>query len=232
MPTSTYETVYSLAEDQMGYVTAAQAAAAGVRQPTLVMMARRGTLQRVSRGVYRLVRFPGMPLAQYMQATLWPYDRAGRVEHRVRGVLSHETALALHELSDVAPPKVHITVPATYRVQREVPAYLVVHRADLGADDVTALEGMPIVTPERAIRDCLSAHLGPALLNQAIDDGLRSGRLTRPLADQLRRELEDADRVAEAPPRHRRATARARQAAATALPRPAAQRAAARHAAP
>jgi predicted transcriptional regulator of viral defense system len=187
-----YETVYSLAEDQMGYVTAAQAAAAGVRQPTLVMMARRGTLERVSRGVYRLVHFPGHPLAQYMQATLWPYDRAGRVEGRVRGVLSHETALALHELSDVAPPKVHITVPAAYRVQRAVPRYLVVHRADLRPDEVTALEGMPIVTPERAIRDGIAAHLGPALLGQAIDDGLRSGRLTHAVADQLRQALNSA----------------------------------------
>lgn len=192
VPTSAYETVYRLAEDQMGYVTAAQAAAAGVRQPTLVMMARRGTLERVSRGVYRLVHFPGHPLAQYMQATLWPYDRAGRVEDRVRGVLSHETALALHELSDVAPPKVHITVPAAYRVQRAVPRYLVVHRADLRVDEVTALEGMPIVTPERAIRDGIAAHLGPALLGQAIDDGLRSGRLTRGVADQLRRALDAA----------------------------------------
>lgn len=226
MPTSTYETVYSLAEDQMGYVTAAQAAAAGVRQPTLVMMARRGTLQRVSRGVYRLVHFPGHPLAQYMQATLWPYDRAGRVEHRVRGVLSHETALALHELSDVAPPKVHITVPAAYRVQRAVPVYLIVHRADLRVDEVTALEGMPIVTPERAIRDGLAAHLGPALLGQAIEDGLQSGRLTRTLADRLRRELEAADGASGAAPLLRRDAATARQAAATGARRPAARRAA------
>jgi len=186
VPSSAYETVYSLAEDQMGYVTAAQAAAAGVRQPTLVMMANRGTLERVSRGVYRLVHFPTHPLAQYMQATLWPYDRAGRVHDRVRGVLSHETALALHELSDVAPPKVHITVPTGYRVQREIPKYLVVHHAELDTDEVTALEGMPIVTPERAIRDGIAAHLGPALIGQAIADGLRSGRLTRVAADQLR----------------------------------------------
>jgi predicted transcriptional regulator of viral defense system len=197
VPTSTYETVYSLAEEQMGYVTAAQAAAAGVRQPTLVMMARRGTLERVSRGVYRLVHFPGHPLAQYMQATLWPYDREGRVDDRVRGVLSHETALALHELSDVAPPKVHITVPAAYRVQRAVPRYLRVHRADLRPDEVTALEGMPIVTPERAIRDGIAAHLGSALLGQAIDDGLRSGRLTRAIAEQLRWETAQALETAQ-----------------------------------
>lgn len=198
----------------MGYVTAAQAAAAGIAHAHLVMMQRRGTLERVSRGVYRLVHFPVSPLAQYMQATLWPYDRAGRVEDRVRGVLSHETALALHELSDVAPPKVHITVPAGYRVQREVPAYLVVHRADLAPSEVTALEGMPIVTPERAIRDGIAAHLGPALLGQAIDDGLRSGRLTRGVADRLRAALDEQARPTNG--RAHRATASAPRAPATA----------------
>jgi len=219
MPTVAYQTVYRLAEDQMGYVTAAQAATAGVRQPTLVMMARRGTLERVSRGVYRLVHFPGHPLAQYMQATLWPYDRTGRIEGRVRGVLSHETALALHELSDVAPLKVHITVPAAYRVQREIPAYLVVHRADLRPGEVTALEGMPIVTPARAIRDGIAAHLGPALLGQAVDDGLRSGRLTRAVADQLLDELDAAGRAPDEPSQTVRAAASARRTTATSAQR-------------
>jgi hypothetical protein len=192
-----YDAVYAIAEDQMGYVTAAQAAAAGVIPQTLVMMAKRGTLQRVSRGVYRLARFPAHPLAQYMQATLWPSGRVGKGDDGVRGVLSHETALALHGLSDVAPPKVHITVPAAYRIQREVPSYLVLHRVDLPATQVTALEGLPIVTPERAIREGIEAQLGPALMTQAIDEGLQSGTLTRFVADQLRAELAAAGVGAE-----------------------------------
>jgi hypothetical protein len=196
-----YDTVYTIAEDQMGYLTAAQAAAAGVLPQTLVMMAKRGTLERMSRGVYRLAHFPAHPLAQYMQATLWPSGRVGKGDDGVRGVLSHETALALHGLSDVAPPKVHITVPAAYRIQREVPSYLVLHRIDLPSTQVTALEGLPIVTPERAIRDGIEAQLGPALMTQAIDEGLKSGTLTRFVADQLRAELAVAGFGTEGPPR-------------------------------
>ncbi len=181
MPTTAYRIVYNLAEDQMGYVTTAQAAKAGVSPMTLVMMTRRGALERTSRGVYRLVDFPSYPLAQYMQATLWPYERPG--------VLSHETALALYEMSDVDPAKVHITVPTRFRIQRQVPPYIIVHRADLGASDVTAFERMPITTPERAVRDCIAADLGPALINQAIEDGLRSRCLRRAAASELRSEL-------------------------------------------
>jgi predicted transcriptional regulator of viral defense system len=182
MPTDAYRTLYALAEDQIGYVTTAQAAAAGVRPTTVTMMARRGTIERVSHGVYRLADFPVHPLAQYMQATLWPYDRTG--------VLSHETALALYEMSDVDPVKVHITVPTGYRVQRSVPAYIILHAADLPEADVTTFERMPITTPERTVRDCAAVHLGPALIRQAIDDGVRTGRITAASAVMLARELE------------------------------------------
>jgi predicted transcriptional regulator of viral defense system len=181
MATTAYRTVYNLAEDQMGYITTAQATAAGVRPMTLVMMTRRGTLERTSRGVYRLVDFPTYPLAQYMQATLWPYEQPG--------VLSHETALSLYEMSDVDPAQVHITVPIRFRIQRAVPPYLVLHRADLVPSDVTAFERMPITTPERTVRDCIAAELGPALIKQAIDDGIRLGRLSSRAADKLRSAL-------------------------------------------
>src|SRR5690349_14170247 len=115
MTTRTFRALYDIAEDQMGFCTTTQAAAAGVHPMTLVMMTRRGTLERSSRSVYRLVDFPPHPLAQYMQATLWPY--------KARGILSHETALSLYEMSDVDPATVHITLPKDFRVQRKIPSY-------------------------------------------------------------------------------------------------------------
>ena len=181
MPTAAYRALFDIAEDQMGYVTTTQAGTVGVSPMALVMMTRRGTLERVSRGVYRLVDFPAQPLAQYMQATLWPYGRLG--------VLSHETALSLHELSDVDPAKVHITVPTGFRIQRAIPGYLVVHRGDLPPGDVTRLEGMPITTPARTIRDCIQAHLGPALVTRAIDEARRAGMLDAATVAMLDREL-------------------------------------------
>ena len=181
MPSDAYRALFDIAEDQMGHVTTAQAATAGVGSMTLVMMTKRGTLERVSRGVYRIVDYPVHPLAQYMQATLWAYERPG--------VLSHETALSLHELSDAAPAKVHITVPADFRIQRKVPDYLVVHRKDLLSGDITRLEGMPITTPERTIRDCMWANTGPALLSQAIDEARRAGMVDSVTAGDLEYEL-------------------------------------------
>lgn len=181
MPTTAYRAIYNIAEDQMGYVTTVQAGAVGVSAMALVMMTRRGALNRVSRGVYRLVDFPARPLAQYMQATLWPYGRPG--------VLSHGTALSLHELCDVDLAKVHITVPIDFRIQRTIPDYLIVHHGTLARRDVTRLEGMPITTPVRTIRDCIQARMELTLVKQAIDDARRVGILDASTAASLSREL-------------------------------------------
>lgn len=186
MPTATYRALYRLAENQMGYVTTAQAAEIGVQPMALVMMTRRGSLKRVSHGVYRLADFPAHPLAQCMQATLWPHGQVG--------VLSHETSIWLYEMSKLNGTEVHISVPARLRIQRRIPAYLVVHLADLTTADVTTLKGLPITTPERTVRDCIAAHTTPAIITHALEVGLRSGLLSPTATAALRHELRNARR--------------------------------------
>lgn len=169
--------VYYLAEPQHGYFTTRQAREVGVDARAIVMMARRGTVERVRRGVYRIARFPESPLGQYMEAVLWP--------HGIRAVVSHESALVLHDLSDVNPASVHITVPRMFRIRRRIPSVLTVHHADLEPGDQEVIDGIPVTTPYRTIDDCARAHLSPALLRQAVRDGGRLGRLTALQAARL-----------------------------------------------
>jgi predicted transcriptional regulator of viral defense system len=177
-----YTTLAEVANDQYGFLTPDDARSRQIDPINLVRMFSRGQLERRATGVYRLALTPSSPLDAYMEAVLWPQRGA-------RGVLSHETALGLYELSDVNPAKVHITVPSAHRVRRRIPTVYRIHHEDLAPGDITAFEGIPIVTPLRAIRQAHEAHLGPALVSQAIDDGERNGRLTRRQAAQLRREL-------------------------------------------
>ena len=188
MATSNYRVLYDRAEDQMGYVTTAQAGGVGISPMALVMMARRGRIERVSRGVYRLIDFPVQPLSQYMQATLWP--------HGHRGVISHETALSLLHLSDVDPDKIHITLPVGFRIQREIPDYLVVHRGIFLPEDVMQFEGMPITTPMRTISDCIDADLGPSLIVDAIDQARSGGMVSEVAAAVLHENLRRASHEA------------------------------------
>lgn len=181
MPGNIYTRIFEIAADQRGYVTTSQAGEEGIHAATLAKMASRGTVERVSHGVYRLVHFPVAADASYMEASLWP---AG-----VRGVISHESALALYEISDVNPSKIHITVPGVFRIRRRIPTHLAVHHADLREDETEWLDGVPVTTPERTILDCGAAHLGPMLIRQAIDDGERNGLLTARAANALRHRL-------------------------------------------
>jgi predicted transcriptional regulator of viral defense system len=181
MPGKSQGRVYELAAGQNGFVTAAQARLAGVTRQALNKMTTRGTLERVSHGVYRMVHFPASPMDPYMEATLWPVS--------VRGVISHETALSIYGMSDVNPARINVSVPRSWRLRRKVPNRLSLHRLDLDGDDVNIYEGVPVTTPERTIRDCHAAHLGPALIRQAILDGRRSGHLRVRQAQRLEREL-------------------------------------------
>lgn len=178
-------TLYKLAEPQAGYFTAAQALEAGMLQVRLAQLHHRGDIERVTRGVYRLARYPISPLGQYMEAALWPQVR----RPDAHGVISHESALAIYGLSDASPAKVHLTLPTGLRIRRAAPKHLVLHYADLSPSDEQRVEGVPVTTPARAIRDAHASHLGPALIRQAIADGRRTGHLTLNEADTLEREL-------------------------------------------
>lgn len=191
MPRLAYQRIHELATEQFGVFTTAQAKAAGVDHRALAMMCRRGTLERQAHGVYQDLLVPTNRFTHYMLAALWPVE--------VPAVLSHETALDLFEISDVNPGKIHITVPKHFRIRRKVPEQYVVHHADLTPTEITSIEGLPVTTAARAIRDCHATHLGPALLRQAIDEGRRLGWITARDQQALATELFPGEAPAGAP---------------------------------
>jgi len=174
MPGRVYTDLLEAANGQYGYVTADDARAGGVDPGQLRIMAHRGILDRMARGIYRFPIVPVTALDQYMEAVLWP---------RTTAVLSHETALDLHELCDVNPARIHVTVPASYRLRRDVPRMYQLHERDLDEGDITQHEGIPIVTVYRAILDGIEANIGSHLIDQAFRTARRRGLLT---PDELR----------------------------------------------
>ena len=170
------------AQEQYGYVTPADARELGVDPTQLRLMAARHTLERRGRALYRMPIVPPTTRDAYMEATLW-------AQHR--GVLSHETALDLHELCDVNPAAIHLTVPCSFRTRRAVPEIYRLHRFDLDPAEIRRHEGIPIVTPERAILGGIEQALGWQLIDQAIATARDRGLITRRVAAQLaaRRQL-------------------------------------------
>jgi predicted transcriptional regulator of viral defense system len=109
---------------------------------------------RVERGIYRLARFPQSAEEQMVIYALWSRNRAGHPE----GVYSHQTALSIHELSDVNPAKLHVTVPTTFRRKAKTPEILVLHRAILDKKDFEQRQGFAVTRPLRTIADLAAAE--------------------------------------------------------------------------
>lgn len=160
--------LWDVAVDQYGYVTSTDARRLGINTVELGKLAARGQIEHVSYGIYRFPQLPVTPLDSYMLATLWANGR---------GVLSHDTALDLHDLCDINPSKLHITVPGR-RPERQGGEQYVVHSEPLDEDEVTRHEAIPIVTVAKAIAQGISSGVSTHLLTQALRTAQDRGAIT------------------------------------------------------
>jgi len=159
--------LYQAAAGQSGYFTAAQAHEVGYSDQLLGYYRREGRVQRVLRGVYRLVHFP--PADHEDLVTLWLWsDR--------EGIFSHETALALHQLSDAMPSRIYMTFPVRWKSRRvRYPRSLVPSFAAVSKADRSWIGPIPVTSPLRTIKDCRADHVELDLVDQAIAEALERG---------------------------------------------------------
>jgi len=166
-----WDRLFEVAGSQSGYFTTKQAAEAGYSTHLLRKHTHAGRVIRSQRGIYRLVHFPGAEHEELVTAWLWSEQA---------GVLSHQTALSLHGLSDVLPAQVHLTLPAAWRRRRfRVPAGVVLHHADVAPEDRSWFGPVPATGAGRTLSDCARGGLSPDLLRQAAQQALRRGLVTR-----------------------------------------------------
>jgi predicted transcriptional regulator of viral defense system len=147
-----------------------QAAEAGYSTHLLRKHIHAGRVTRSQRGIYRLVHFPVGEHEELVTAWLWSEQA---------GVLSHQTALSLHALSDVLPAQVHLTLPEAWRRRRfRVPAGVVLHHADVAPGERSWFGAVSATSAGRTLCDCAKAGLSPELLQQAAQQALRRGLVT------------------------------------------------------
>lgn len=144
--------LHEVASEQGGYFTAKQARAAGYADSTHAYNVKAGNWLREHRAIYRLAAYPNPDRPDLIWWSLWSCNRKGEPE----GVYSHQTVLGLHELSDISPAKIHMSVPPAFRRSGPMPRGLVLHRRLLLREDVVQRHGFRATTPLRAIADLLS----------------------------------------------------------------------------
>lgn len=180
-----WDGVWEVAAAQAGLFATEQATEHGVSAQLLAHHLRAGTIERERRGVYRIARLPRGEHAGLV--SLW-------LGLRRQGVFSHETALALHELSDALPDRAAISLP-TREAKRRVryPKELVVHFADVPAKTRVWIDSLPVTSVERTIDDCIEKGAAPELVEQAIDQARQRGLIveqkTRSMHKRLARGL-------------------------------------------
>ena len=168
--------IYALASGQQGFFTTKQALAAGYDARTHSYHVGTGAWIREHRGIYRLARFPVSPEGQYVLWSLWSRNR----EEVPQGVFSHQTALSLHELSDINPAQLHLTVPASFRRNAKPPAVLTLHQDDVPVCDIERRQGYYLTRPIRTIVDLVMADVDSRdHLRQALQQALTRGLVTR-----------------------------------------------------
>ena len=154
--------LYEYVVAQGGYFTATQARIAGYPKQLQYYHVRRGNWVREDRGIYRLWEWPRSSHDDLIRWTLWSRGAA---------VVSHQSAMAVHQISDLMPAKISMTVPPGFR--KKPPPAIVLYRDRLSPHEIEQREGFRVTTPLRTIIDAARVAVDPERLSDAITDAIR-----------------------------------------------------------
>lgn len=88
-------------------------------------------------------------------------------------MLGFETALALYELSDLAPARIHLSVPPFFR--KAPPPGIALHKGHWGLENLQRGTGYQVTTPMRTLLDLAGSALSPEHLEQGLREALARG---------------------------------------------------------
>lgn len=150
--------IAEIAARQHGLITHPQLVGLRLSRSAIARRVSRGALYRVHRGIYA-VRHPDLSRhGKWLAAVLALGPGAA---------LSHWSAAALWGLLPVRGPRIDVTVPTSGgRARRKL---IVVHRLELGPEEVVVREGIPVTTPVRTVID-LADLLTERRLERALDE--------------------------------------------------------------
>lgn len=168
--------LYEIAGAQQGYFTAKQAIAAGYADNTHPFHVKSGNWIREYRGIYRLAKYPQPERPDLIRWFLWSRGH----DDKPQGVYSHQTALSIYDLSDIMPPKIHMTVPPGFHRYGPIPKILVLHRSKLHPSETESMQGFRVTRPLRAIADLTrNGSVSSDIIKQAVSEALKRGLIRR-----------------------------------------------------
>lgn len=168
-PRNTHDTLWRLSAAQRGYFSAAQALDAGYSYQSQAFHVRRGNWLRVGRGIFRFREYTDLPSEDNDNLVRWSLWSRGRA------VVSHTTALAVHDLGVANPAQIHLSVPPGFR--QHDPA-VILHRAVPDVGDVEQHTGFLVTAPLRAIAETAADSADQDIIDSAVADLRNRGMAT------------------------------------------------------
>lgn len=169
----TEKKLLEVAQKQGGYFTSGQALKAGYSYRLQSYHKEQKHWKEIDTGLYKLTSFAASEYDDLIRWSLWSRDKKGNPQ----AIISHESALVVHELGDVMPAKVHITVPSKFR--KEIPDGVIYHKGNIKPEEIETRDDFSVTTPIKTIID-VAEGIGLEQLEQVVRDGLDTG-LIRPV---------------------------------------------------
>lgn len=163
-----HQQLFQIASEQGGYFTSTQARSCGFSWALLTHHSKSGRFLRVRRGLYRFREYPSSSREDVLAAWLGAGANVA--------VVSHESALDLHELSDVIPEVVHLTLPRSKRY-RPASRGIAIHTTTrpFAPADTTVRSGIRVTSVARSIVDAAEAGTAPEQIVAATAEAIRRG---------------------------------------------------------
>lgn len=158
--------LYKIAETQGGYFTTDQAVNAGYSLQGIFSLTNNEKFSHIAHGIYRIAHYPSSENEDIIVAFLKSGPHA---------VVSHDTALAIYQLSDIMPATIHLTIPKNRSRRQKGIKY---HTARIAPQETTTFNGLPITTVERTITDVIRSGIDATMIKQAIEQAIKRGMIT------------------------------------------------------
>ena len=172
--------LFEIADRQQGYFTTRQAEKCGFSRSNFHLKIQSGEWIKEMRGIYRLAQYPITERPELVLWILWSCNRKGEPQ----GTWSHDTALDIHELSDIMPSKMHMSVPSNFRRRTITPRVLNLHFIDIPESDTEIRQGYRITKPLRTLLDVINeGKIAQDQIAQALKEALQRGLISRKEVD-------------------------------------------------
>lgn len=172
--------LFEIADRQQGFFITRQAEESGFSRSNFHLKIQSGEWIKERRGIYRLAHYPITERPELVLWILWSCNRKGEPQ----GIWSHDTALDIHELSDVMPSKMHMAVPSNFRRRTDIPRVLNLHFIDIPESDTETGHGYRVTKPLRTLIDVINdGKIAQDQIAQALKEALQRGLISRKEVD-------------------------------------------------